>query len=213
MPADLRRQVFTHASWSSRRSDSYARLAFLGDAVLELAITAHLYPRLEAERYGEGRLSKIRAQTVCAASCQAVAMRLGVPDELRDAAPSQPGAAEAVFTERVLSSITEAIIGACYLVHGYDAVAAAVVEAFAPELDDALTHPIDHKSMLQERLAQRQRIVQYELLGRRGPEHEPTFEVAARIGGQTIATGRGRTKKAAEQDAALATLQTLDSDS
>lgn len=180
--------------------------------MLELAITAHLYPRLEAERYGEGRLSKIRAQTVCAASCQAVALRLGVPDELREAAPRQPGAAEAVFTERVLSSITEAIIGACYLENGYDAVAAAVVEAFRPELEEALTHPIDHKSMLQERLAQSQRLVEYVMLGRRGPEHEPTFEVATKIDGKEMARGSGRTKKSAEQDAALATLRALEGD-
>ncbi|MEN0015468.1 MAG: ribonuclease III domain-containing protein [Solirubrobacteraceae bacterium] len=209
MPTDLRRQVFTHASWSPRRSDSYARLAFLGDAVLELAITAHLYPRLEAERYGEGRLSKIRAQTVCAAACEAVALRLGVQDELRKAAPPEAGPAEAVFTERVLSSITEAVIGACFQVHGYEIVARAVVEAFQPELEAALTHPVDHKSALQERLAQSQKLVEYELLGRRGPEHEPTFEVVSKIGGKVMAHGEGRTKKAAEQDAALATMAAI----
>ena len=49
LPEDLARQVFTHASWSERRSDSYARLAFLGDSVLALAVTTHLYPRLEAD--------------------------------------------------------------------------------------------------------------------------------------------------------------------
>ena len=54
LPEDLARQVFTHASWSERRSDSYARLAFLGDSVLALAVTTHLYPRLEAERFGAG---------------------------------------------------------------------------------------------------------------------------------------------------------------
>ena len=63
LPEDLRQQVFTHASWTERRSDSYSRLAFLGDSVLGLAVTTHLYPRLEAERYGAGRLTKIRAQT------------------------------------------------------------------------------------------------------------------------------------------------------
>lgn len=203
--------MFTHASWSSRRADSYSRLAFLGDAVLELAITAHLYPRLEAEQYGEGRLSKIRAQTVCAAACQAVAFRLGVPDELRDAAPAQSTeSVEAVFTERVLSSITEAIIGACYLVHGYEPVAAAVVQAFSPEVEAALTHPIDHKSTLQERLAQSQRTVEYVLREQHGPEHEPTFEVVAQINGRPVARGTGRTKKAAEQAAALAALASLD---
>lgn len=210
LPAELRRQVFTHASWSARRADTYARLAFLGDAVLDLAITAHLFPRLEAERYGEGRLSKIRAQTVCAASCVNVAMRLGVPDELRASAPDASGAAEHVFTERVLSSITEAVIGACFLEHGYEPVAAAVVEAFEPEIQEALQHPVDHKSALQELLAQKQQLVEYHLVGQRGPEHEPTFEVQARVAGRTLATGTGRTKKAAEQDAALACLRALE---
>ena len=64
LPEDLARQVFTHASWSERPSDSYPRLAFLGDSVLGLAVTAYLYPRLEADRYGAGRLTKIRAQAV-----------------------------------------------------------------------------------------------------------------------------------------------------
>ena len=64
LPEDLQRQVFTHASWTDRSSDSYTRLAFLGDSVLGLAITAHLYPRLEAEHYGAGHLTKIRAATV-----------------------------------------------------------------------------------------------------------------------------------------------------
>ena len=79
--------MFTHASWTDRRSDSYSRLAFLGDSVLGLAITAHLYPRLEAERFGAGRLTKIRAQTVSGAACRAVADRLDVAGRLRAAAP------------------------------------------------------------------------------------------------------------------------------
>ena len=70
LPEELVRQVFTHASWSERRSDSYSRLAFLGDSVLALAVTAHLYPRLEAERFGAGRLTKIRAQAVSGVSCR-----------------------------------------------------------------------------------------------------------------------------------------------
>ncbi len=79
LPEDLARQVFTHASWSERRGDSYTRLAFLGDSVLGLAVTTHLYPRLEAERFGAGRLTKIRAQAVSGVSCRAVAERLGLP--------------------------------------------------------------------------------------------------------------------------------------
>ncbi len=70
------------------RSDSYERLAFLGDSVLSLAITTHLFPRLEAEPFGAGRLTKIRAQTVSGRSCRPVAERLGVPERLRAAAPA-----------------------------------------------------------------------------------------------------------------------------
>src|SRR5882724_8731726 len=87
LPDDLAQQVFTHASWTERRSDSYARLAFLGDSVLALAVTTHLYPRLEAERFGAGRLTKIRAQAVSGPSCRAVAERLEVPGRLAAAAP------------------------------------------------------------------------------------------------------------------------------
>src|SRR5438105_15224409 len=88
LPPELARQVFTHASWSERRSDSYARLAFLGDSVLSLAVTAHLYPRLEAERFGAGRLTKIRAHAVSGVSCRAVAERVALPRRLRVAAPA-----------------------------------------------------------------------------------------------------------------------------
>src|SRR6202161_2832465 len=93
LPEELARQVFTHASWSERRSDSYARLAFLGDSVLGLAVTTHLYPRLEAERFGAGRLTKIRAQAVSGPSCRAVAVRLRPPPRLRGGAPARPGRA------------------------------------------------------------------------------------------------------------------------
>src|ERR1700680_4057469 len=88
LPEELARQMFTHASWSERRSDSYTRLAFLGDSVLALAVTAHLYPRLEAERFGAGRLTKIRAQAVSGVSCGAVAKRLALPERLLAGAPA-----------------------------------------------------------------------------------------------------------------------------
>src|SRR5580698_3112989 len=165
LPEQLARQVFTHASWSERRSDSYARLAFLGDSVLALAVTAHLYPRLEAERFGAGRLTKIRAQAVSGVSCRAVAERLSLPDRLRAAAPvgAQGSAAALVETERVLASVIEAVIGACYLHAGYERTAEAVVEAFGPEIEEALEHPVDFKSALQELLARRGAEVSYEI--------------------------------------------------
>jgi ribonuclease-3 len=212
LPEDLSRQVFTHASWTERRSDSYARLAFLGDSVLGLAITAHLFPRLEAERYGAGRLTKIRAQTVSGSSCREVAERLKVPERLAAAAPEGMSADGLAETERVLASIVEAVIGACYLDVGYETTAEAVVEAFAPEIEEALEHPVDFKSTLQERLAQRGEVISYAVTAEEGPPHERTFEVAASIGERPVGTGRGKSKKAAEQEAARAALDLLDSD-
>jgi len=204
LPEELQRQVFTHASWTERREDSYARLAFLGDSVLALAVTTHLYPRLEAERFGAGRLTKIRAQAVSGPSCRAVAERLGVPARLRAAAPpgASDGVAALVETERVLASVVEAVIGACYLTAGYERTAQAVVEAFAPEIEQALEHPVDFKSALQELLARRGAIVSYEVKSESGPPHDRVYEVMALVDGELIGGGSGKSKKLAEQEAA-----------
>src|ERR1700681_2460104 len=213
LPADLVRQVFTHASWSERRSDSYARLAFLGDSVLALAVTAHLYPRLEAERYGAGRLTKIRAQAVSGVSCREVAERLGLPERLRSGAPAgvQQSAAALVETERVLASVIEAVIGACYLHAGYERTAEAVVEAFGPEIEQALEHPVDFKSALQELLARRGAQVSYQITDEEGPPHERTYVVVARVDGEQLGSGSGRSKKHAEQEAARVAVERLES--
>jgi ribonuclease-3 len=193
-----------------RRAESYERLAFLGDSVLGLAITTHLYPRLDADVYGAGQLTKVRAQAVSGRSCRAVAERLGIPERLRAAAPPEvtPAVTEQlVRTERVLASVIEAVIGACYLEYGYERVAPAVVEAFAPEVEQALSAPADFKSALQERLARRGEVVVYEVAAEEGPPHERWFEVVAKVAGEPIGTGAGRSKKDAEQAAAAAALE------
>src|SRR3954470_13008974 len=114
VPDDLGRQALTHSSWVERRADSYERLAFLGDSVLGLAVTTHLYPRLEPDAYGAGRLTKVRAQAVSGRSCREVPERLGIPQRLRPAAPPDfagPATDQLARTERVLASVIEAVIG------------------------------------------------------------------------------------------------------
>jgi ribonuclease III len=180
--------------------------------VLGLSVTTHLFPLLDAETYGAGRLTKIRAQAVSGRSCREVAERLGLPERLRAAAPTdvaQPALEALVSTERVLASVIEAVIGACYLTYGYETVATAVVDAFAPEIQSALDRPADHKSALQERLARRGAVVVYEVTAEEGPPHERWFEVAATVGGEELARGAGRSKKDAEQAAAEAALDSL----
>ena len=201
--------VFRHSSWTSKRSESYERLAFLGDSVLSLAVSTHLFPRLDADRYGPGRLTKVRAQAVSGRSCRVVAERLGVPERLLEAAPASAsaGVAALICTERVLASVIEAVIGAIYLRFGYEATAAAVVEAFAPQIAEALEHPVDFKSALQERLARRGEIVDYAVVGEQGPPHDRTVTVTASVGGTELARGMGRSKKDAEQEAAQSALE------
>ena len=204
--------MFTHASWTDRRAASYERLAFLGDSVLSLAVTTSLYPRLEADQYGAGRLTKIRAQAVSGRACRHVANRLGVPDRLRAAAPpgAERGVEALIATERVLASVMEAIIGGCYLTHGFETTAAAVVEAFAPEVEEALDNPVDFKSALQELLARRGEVIAYTVEQEDGPPHDRTFEVAARVRDRELGRGAGRSKKDAEQAAAFEALETLE---
>jgi ribonuclease III len=180
--------------------------------VLSLAVTTHLYPRLAAESHGAGRLTKIRAQAVSGRSCRAVAERLGLPERLRAAAPPDAGApatASLLRTERVLASVIEAVIGACYLAFGYEQTAPAVVEAFTPEIEQALVAPADFKSALQERLARRGALVRYDVVGEDGPPHDRTFEVSAMVEGAEVARGTGRSKKDAEQAAAAAALEAM----
>ena len=211
LPEDLRRQAFTHASWVDHRSDSYERLAFLGDVVLSLAVSTHLYPRFE--RQGAGRLTKVRAQAVSGASCANVARELDVPDSLRAAAPDGTTGRSAemlVASERVLASICEAIIGAAYLAFGFERTAPAVVESFAEEIEEALEHPVDYKSVLQERLARRAEVVTYLTVAEEGPAHDRSFIAVAEVDGEELGRGEGKTKKGAEQEAALHALDRLE---
>lgn len=174
-------------------------------------MTTYLYPKLEAERFGAGRLTKIRAQAVSGPSCRTVAERLGIPDMLRAAAPEEAMHAmdALVETERVLASVIEAAIGACYLHFGYERTAAAVVEAFEPQVQEALTHPVDFKSTLQERLARNGRVPEYRVVAELGPPHDRTFEVEVAVAGEVVGKGAGRSKKQAEQEAARVALETL----
>ncbi len=178
--------------------------------MLGLSVTTHLFPLLDADSYGAGRLTKIRAQAVSGRSCRAVAERLGLPERLRTAAPpdvAQPALEALVSTERVLASVIEAVIGACFLAYGFEPTAQAVRDAFAPEIEQALERPADFKSALQERLARRGAVVLYEVTAESGPPHERIFEVAAVVAGATVARGIGRSKKEAEQAAAESAIE------
>jgi ribonuclease III len=172
--------------------------------VLGLAVSTDIYPRFP--RFGAGRLTKLRAQAVSRQACAGVARELGLPERVLAAAPDDREAAALVESDRILASVCEAVIGAAYLAFGYERVAPAVIEAFSDQVDEALARPVDFKSVLQERLAQRGELVSYRIEAEDGPPHERSFVAVAEVAGELRGRGEGKTKKAAEQEAALEAL-------
>jgi ribonuclease-3 len=155
----------------------------------------------------------MHGQAVSGRACAEVATALGVPELLRDSEPEVlEGGIEAVSlleSERALASVCEAVIGACYMHHGFEVTAAATVAAFTDEIEIASERLLDFKSALQERLARNGARVRYEVTGEAGPPHDRVFEVAASVNGEVLGTGSGRSKKAAEQAAAEEALEGL----
>lgn len=201
---DAREQALTHSSWVKKRTDSWGRLAFLGDSVLGLTVAEELFVRFP--RSDIGRLTKIHGQAVSGRACAEIALLLEVPERISRLTEAEEvggiAVEELLQSERALASITEALIGACYLQAGVEPTAAAVRQAFNPQIRLASETMLDFKSALQERLAQRGKTVTYEVIVESGPPHQKTFEVEARCGSEVLGVGVGSTKKAAEQAAA-----------
>jgi ribonuclease-3 len=202
LPSERAAAVFTHSSWAADRTSSYERLEFLGDSVLELAIARALFERFP--EFSEGRMAKVRSHVVSRASCAVVARELQLGERLiREAGNLAEGEVERLALNRnVLAALLEAALAALYLEHGFEAVEPAVVAAFDPRIEYALTTYVDHKTELQERLARSGRSVVYTVLEIEGPPHDRTFTAAAVVDGTEAGRGVGRSKKDAEQKAA-----------
>src|SRR3954470_23693599 len=184
LPPERAAAVFTHSSWAADRTDSYERLEFLGDSVLELAIARALYDRFPA--FSEGRMAKVRSHVVSRASCAVLSRELGLGERMREEASGlQADEADRLAHNRnVLAALLEAAIAAVYLEHGFELVEPAIVEAFAPRIEYALTTHVDHKTELQEQLARLGRSVTYTVLDMQGPPHDRSFTAAAIIDGE-----------------------------
>jgi ribonuclease-3 len=209
LPAELRRRAFTHTSWTEERAESYERLEFLGDGVLGLAVAEELCRRYPD--YDEGRLAKLRAHIVSRRSCAVVARVLDLGAELEEARIRLGVERAHLDTNRnVLAELCEAAIGACFLGHGYERTAQAVVVAFEDRIRYADEAFVDHKTELQERLARQGASVSYVLDQTTGPAHRRRFTTSAVVDGTLLGTGTGPSKKASEQAAAREALQRLE---
>ena len=198
----LLRRALTHPSVGKEDNQ---RLEFLGDAVLQYLMSDRLYRRHPEDR--EGALTHRRALLVCEASLSQIAARLGVGEALvMDRGEEQTGGRT---KPSVLCDAMEAVLAAVYLDGGMEA-AREVMERCWPD-EDQVSRPMqDSKGRLQEVLQKNGgETPTYRIIGESGPPHNPVFEAAVYRGDELLATGTGKTKKQAEQAAAVSALQVI----
>jgi ribonuclease III len=208
---DLLRQALTHKSFHFENIEGSVghneRLEFLGDAVLDLVLTAELM-RLLPEK-AEGELSKIRASLVNETVLAELAGEFAIDHHLLlGKGEKQSGGAT---KPRLLASCLEAIYGALFQEAGYNEASIIINKMFADRLtrlDLSVHFKDDFKTRLQEKLqGSTKQTPQYTLQGAEGPDHEKTFHVTVSVNSQVIASGSGKSKKQAEQDAARRALE------
>lgn len=207
--AGLLKQALTHSSFTNEqkinKAGDYERLEFLGDAVLELVSSEFLF-RLHPE-LSEGELTKLRASMVCEPSLAFCARDLELGKFiLLGKGEENTGGRE---RESITSDAMEALIGAIYLDGGMEPAKEFIDRFVLSDLEDKQLF-YDSKSNLQELIQGKlKKEFGYELLEESGPEHDKTFRVSVQMEGECLGEGTGRTKKAAEQQAAYKALLVL----
>ena len=188
-------QAFTHTSYSNEHleCESYERLEFLGDAVLEVIISDYLYNEKHLE---EGTMTKMRASYVCETACCTYARRLGLDEFIR------LGSGEVEANTTILADVFESFIGAMYLDQGLDVTKNFVMSVIQEFIDKRIDFLHDYKSELQELVQTVRKNVRYEIINEKGPAHDKTFTCQVRVDDIVMGTGSGSSKKAAEQEAA-----------
>ena len=205
----LLERAVTHSSFSNERklgkSGNYERLEFLGDAVLELVCSAHLYAYYPDKP--EGELTRIRASLVCEPALAFCAHDLSLSDYIRlGKGEEAQGGRE---RESVIADVMEAITGAIYLDGGFEAARDFIMTFILNDIENKGLF-YDAKTVLQETVqGEGMGKLEYKLLREEGPEHNKLFTSAVYLNGEAIGEGTGRNKKTAEQNAALEAIQEL----
>lgn len=203
----LLRESLTHASVAATRQASNERLEFLGDAVLGMIVCEHLFNAYP--QYLEGELTKIKSAVVSRRTCAEIAQALGLTETLY---LGKGMGSRAHLPSSVAAAVFEALIGALYLDGGLEVARDFIIRHCLPHIESSVSseHQFNYKSQLQQHA---QKVMtatpNYEVLDEKGPDHSKCFEIAVCISGQRFASAWGRSKKEAEQKAALCALQEL----
>jgi len=205
----LLKQALTHSSYANEKhlkklSDN-ERLEFLGDAVLEVVSSEFLYQNYPD--LTEGQLTKLRASIVCEPTLATCTEMIHLGDYLYLGKGEDRTGGR--MRKSVLSDAMEAVIGAIYLDGGFANAKEFVLKFIMTDIEHKHLF-YDSKTILQEVVQGEHEQLTYVLLGETGPDHDKTFEVGVLIGKKEISTGKGHTKKAAEQEAAYQALLVLE---
>ena len=202
---NLLKQAFTHRSYinENKKSDlkHNERLEFLGDAVLELVVTDHLYRKFPSKP--EGELTALRASLVNTVSLRKVATDLSINEELYLSRGESKDIGRA--RDYILANAVEAIIGAVYLDKGYEEAKNFVDRFIFSRIEEIIREKlwVDAKSFFQEKSQEIESETPiYKVLEEKGPDHDKLFTSGVYLKDELIAKGQGRSKQEAEQKAA-----------
>ena len=191
--------AMTHTSYANEYgTESYERLEFLGDAVLELLMSDYLY---RTRHVNEGDMTKLRAHYVCETANNEYSLKLGLNEYLKlGKGESESGGK---YRKAIVSDIFESLLGAIYLDQGIEICKKFFDKEIVPCIENAeIDFFDDYKSALQEVVQTDKKSLEYRLVKETGPAHNKIFTVEVIIDGIIYGEGTAHSKKAAEQEAA-----------
>jgi len=186
--------ALTHTSYANEHGvTSYERLEFLGDAVLELVTSDYIF---KTDKHREGEMSRKRSLYVCENALYEYSKEINLKDYIK------VGNGIKEPNKTVIADVFEAVIGTIYLEIGLDAVRSLFDQLIVPYIENEVDFLMDYKSTLQELVQTEKKSVEYKLTKEGGPAHKKFFCVDVVIDGIVYGSGKGRSKKEAEQHAA-----------
>ena len=199
----LLQNALTHSSYANERWHnsllSNERLEFLGDSVLGMLVAEYLYRNFPNRP--EGELTRMRADMVCETTLAAVANTIHLGDHLLLGHGEEQGGGRT--RDSILADAVESVIAASFLDGGMEAARCFIQRFILVQVPVTKLHNADYKTQLQELVQQkRNQVLTYLLAGESGPDHDKQFDVQVTLNGAIVGSGRGSSKKRAEQDAA-----------
>ncbi len=193
---ELLETALTHSSYSNEHNcDNYERLEYLGDAILESVTSEYLYLNTD---YSEGEMTKIRANYVCEKALATYSKKMGIDRYIRLGHGQINN-----LNDTIIADVFEAVAAAVYLDRGYEVVKKYLQDIIVPFIKEGWDFNTDYKTKLQEAVQTNKKSLEYVLIREYGEAHDKTFEMAVKIDNIIYGKGIGKSKKEAEQNAAL----------